>query len=685
MDRFSRFIVKRPMAVIIIFALLIVPSILGMLHTDTNYDLLSYLPRSLNSVQGQDILDEVFGIGDTIYLITDSQKLWEAEKLKTGLMAIPGIEDVLWLDTYSDTAVPLEFMPEQIKENFISGSNTLMQIQISPDYEAQNGPIVQNIRQVAQDSRIAGYKAVIEDFQAIIDSEMGVYLLIGFIAIFIILALATTSILEPVLLLLSVGIAILINMGSNFFIGEISYITGSVAAVMQLAVCMDYSIFLIHRYHQEKKLCPACKEEAMARALSSMGPTVSSSALTTVAGFGALMIMQLGMGKDLGFVLAKGVVISLITTLTFLPALVLATDRWLDKATHRIFLPRFNLISKWILKFRWVFLVILLLAVIPAYIAHNNLDYYFSTGKMLSEDAQSIKDTEYLKQEFGQGDIIYVITEDGHRLEQEAMADEIEDLEHVSQVSGLSQVADPYLPRQMLPSQAIEQFSKGGYTHIYVQLTSERDSPQATDTIQQIRNIAGRYFNHYYVAGEAVLTSDMAAIAPRDLKLVNILSISLVAIILAITFKSISIPAILILLIEAAIWINLSIPYWGMGEVSFMTPIFIGAIQLGATIDYAILFTSSYQESLKQDLDCSQAAQEAITNTGQSILTSALILLVATLAIALFTSVKATAEFTFSIGRGAVISMVSIFLGLPSLLVALDKIIGWTTWKWRKN
>ncbi|OPL17543.1 MAG: hypothetical protein AVO38_00755 [delta proteobacterium ML8_D] len=686
MERLGKFIIRHKILIVVAFLIIIIPSVVGMLNTGTNYDLLAYMPDNLNSKQGQDILNENFGIGSVIYLMVYDRQPDEVGRLKDRIIKMDEVDSVSWIDNYSDIYMPEDFIPSEIKENFISGNASLLQIQLGEDTKGeQANRAIENIREIASDkSFLGGQAAMLAEFQDIIDKEVNIYLLIGLAVIFIILSLATTSIIEPFLLLISVGFAIILNMGSNVFLGEISYVTDSVVAIMQLAICMDYSIFLVHRYHQEK-INSIDKNTAMINAIKGTSVPISGSALTTIAGFSAIMIMRMGIGKDLGFVLAKGVVFSLIVTLTLLPSLLLIFDRWIEKTPHRIFLPRFNLISGWIVKYKWVFLVIIILAVIPSYFSQNNLEYYYSTGKMLPSGAQSIKDSEKITDEFGTGEIIYVITPETDRTKQKEINKLIKEIEPVKTVSNIAELADPTTPEFLIPEEYIKQFKDTGYTYTSIQLETEREDPLTVEAINDIREIVSSNYEQYYVTGEAVLTNDISEFTDRDLLYVNILSITLVALIIAIGFKSIAIPVLLVFIIEAAIWFNLGISYFSGQPVSFMTPIFIGAIQLGATIDYAILFTSKYRENLATNLNRENAVAQTIKDTGQPIFTSAMMLFSATLVITLVTSVKATGEFTLMIGRGALISMAMIFLGLPSMLLIFDKFIKWTTWKWNSR
>ncbi|MCL5069715.1 MAG: MMPL family transporter, partial [Actinobacteria bacterium] len=482
----------------------------------------------------------------------------------------------------------------------------------------------------------------------------------------------------------SVGVAIMLNMGTNYFLGEISYITSSVAAIMQLAVSMDYSIFLIHRYHEEKQLQPS-KEIAMIESIKKSSVAVSGSALTTIAGFAALMIMKMGIGKDLGFVLAKGVVLSLITTLTLLPSLVLVFDKAIEKTKHRVFLPRFNLISRWILKYKWVFLILVIIVAVPSYLAQSNLKYYYSSEKQLPESAKSVIDNNKIKEEFNTGNVAYLILPDGDRTKESTLIKEIKDLDNIKKVSGLSETVDNFIPDSFIPENIKSKFQNGGYSNITIQLGTDIDDPETGNLINKIDGITSKYYKEYYLTGETVFNNDIRNISTKDFRNVSFLSIGLVALIIAISFRSFSLPAILILVIQSGIWFNLAIPYFSGESLSFLTPIFIGSIQLGATIDYAILFTSRYKENRQIFSKNEDAARQTICDTGKSIFTSAVILLAATFVISLFSSIKTTKEFTLIIGRGAIISMVISLIGLPVMFLIFERFISWTTFGWKRK
>jgi len=686
MKKFGKFIIYRKRLLIILFSILLIPAIIGNFFTETNYDMLSYLPEELDSVKGNKILTEKFGLSDTIYVLIYDEQLWDIANLKKDILELDGVTKIDWVDDFFDIKIPIDFIPKEIREQFISDSSTILQIQLTGHENNGNNNKTIEVIQSMLDSKsyLGGQPVMTYELQKILDSENIIYFIIGAVAIFIILFLSTSSIIEPILLFIAVGVAILLNMGTNAFFGSISYMTASVAAIIQLAVSVDYSIFLLHRYREEKQINNS-NENAMLSAISMTSTTIIASALTTMAGFSALLIMKVGIGKDLGLVLAKGVVLSLITTLILLPCLILVFDKFIEKTKHRIFMPKFDLISRWMVKGRWIFLILIIMLLVPSFMAQRNLDHYSSLESSLPENAESVLATEKIKDEFGSGEIVYAVTENEDRFKENELTEKIENIDGVDSVIGVSAQVDSSIPETFIPDELAEQFSKSEYNYFAIRLKTGVDDPKTIAAINKINKLAkDAYGKDFYLTGEAALLKDMTELAKIDLKYVSYLSIGLIAIILAISFRSFSIPIFLILVIQLAIWINLSIPFISGKPVYFLTAIFISAIQLGTTVDYAILLTTRYKENLAI-LKPTEAMQKTIKDTGQSIFTSASILFAGTLGITLISKIQTTSELTNMIGRGALISMAIIFFGLPSLLLIFEKFIGWTTLGWRRK
>lgn len=686
MQKFGKFIVKHRIFIIITFTVLIIPAIVGSFFVKTNYDMLSYLPDELNSVKGNEILSEEFGLSDTIYILVHDEDLLNVSKLKNQISSIDGVKDIIWVDNYTDLTIPESFIPSDIKERFLSGKSTILQIQLSGNKETdENDKTIENIKNILNDkSYLGGQPALTYELKKILDSEKIIYFLIGAVAIFIILSLSTSSLIEPGLLFVTLGVAILLNMGTNAFIGSISYNTSSIAAIIQLAVSVDYSIFLLHRYREEKQK-HSNKEDAMVKAISGTGVAVTASALTTIAGFSSLLVMKIAIGKDLGFVLAKGVLLSLLTTIILLPCLILITDKLIEKSKHRIFMPRFNLVSGWVVKGKWFFLILTIVLLVPSFLAQRNLNYYSSLESSLPQNAQSVIATEKIKNDFGSGEMIYVVAENQDRLKESQLINKIKNISVVRTVTGISSQVYSSIPDTFIPNELTEQFRNSEYSYFIVQVETgieDKETIEAVDSIEKYANEV--YGKDFYITGESVLLNDMYKQSQIDMKYVNYLSIGLVALIIALSFRSLSIPIILIAVIQLAIWLNLSIPFISGKPVYFLTSIFIGAIQLGTTVDYAILLTSRYKENLVL-LKPVEAMKKTIKDTGQSIITSALILFGGTLGITIISQIKTTSELTNMIGRGALLSMAIIFFGLPALLLVFERIIGWTTLGWKRQ
>ncbi len=595
-----------------------------------------------------------------------------------------GVSKIDWIDDFTDINVPSDFIPEDLKNQFISGKSTVLQIQLEAAESGDTQQIIERIRDTAGDEAFLGGQPVLSyDLKTIVAKEKIKYFIIAFAVIFVILSLFTNSFIEPLILLMTVGMAIILNLGTNVFIGKISYMTASIAAIIQLGVSMDYSIFLLHRYHEEKKN-HISRKRAMAAAISKTVIIVTASVLTTVAGFAALMIMRIGIGKDMGFVLAKGVILSLVTTLALMPCLILVFDKLIEKTKHRILPLKLNLISKWITKARWVFLILIVILIIPSFLAQKNLDYYTSSTSSLPEGSSAVEATDKIKQEFESGEVIYLITADEGMTGERELINKIKTVPEVKSVSSITETVDASIPETFIPDELTDQFKNSDYSYCSIQLTTGIDDENTADAIEHIRDFASGTYDEWYLTGEAVMQKDLAEISETDLKYVSILSIGLIALIIAIIFRSLSLPVILVVIIQLAVWINLSIPYFSNQPVYFLTSIFIYAIQLGATVDYAILFTSRYKENL-QFINPLEAVQRTINETSRSILTSVLILFSATASIAFVTEIKTTYELTILIGRGAIISMATILLGLPALLLLFEKVIGRTTLGWRRK
>ena len=539
--------------------------------------------------------------------------------------------------------------------------------------------VIQNI--LGEKGVIGGPAATSKDLQYITSKEVVYYSLVAFIIISIILFLSLESFIEPILFFIAIGVAIILNMGTNIVFDSISFNTHSIAAIIQLAVSMDYSIFLLHRYIEEKENYKD-ENQAMIVAIDKTFNSVLSSSMTTVAGFLALIVMKYTIGKDIGLVLAKGVFFSLISVITLLPVLILIFDKVIEKYKHKIFLPNFKKSAAFIIKRKYLLLIIAIIIAVPSYLAESNVNYYYANEKVLPASSDSNIAIKEIDKLFSNKNQLALILPKGDKLNEIQLIKELEDIEGVGDVKGLYSMVDIVIPETFIPEEIKEKFQSENYSLININLNLPMEGNVTQDSLNRIKEKVSNYYNEWYLTGESAIYSDLKETTAKDFRNVTILSIILISSIILIAFKSITIPLILVLIIQLGIWINLAIPYMKGKELNFISFIIIGAIQLGATVDYAILFTSRYRENLERINDRNKAAVQTIEDTGRPILTSALILFTGTFSVYLITSMTNAKELTLLIGRGAIISLILVLMVLPSLLIIFDKVIGISTINW---
>lgn len=681
MRRFSSFIVNHKKLIFGVYLIILVLSFIGTRFVTIEYDLSSYLPKTMNSIIGRDILQGEFSLNGSAKLLIKSNNLMHIQNIKNQIKDINGVENVIWLDDVEDIMKDENFMDRSISERFRRGEYNLLQIEFkdgNDDLSTRNalGKIDSMIK---EEHYIGGPAAVSKDMQETVSREMVNYSAAAFIIISIILFLASVSYFEPLLFFIVLGASILINMGTNFIFGRISSNTYSVASILQLAVSMDYSIFLLHRFHDE--LQTKGKKEAMIEAIEKTFSSVSASALTTVCGFMALIAMKYGMGRDMGLVLAKGVLLSLISVITLLPVLALATEDRFDKYKHKIYLPSFEKSAKYILKIRHVVLALVLLIIVPVFLGQSKLNYYYSTEKTLSKNSSAVIANNKINELFGNKSELVLIVPKSERTVINNLSSELENINEIGSMDGLYSSVDPALPEFLIPSQVRERFEGEKYTYLVINLKSGVEGGASTRAIDKIRETASKYFKEYYLTGEPAVYLDLRSVTTSDFIKVTIVSTLLILLILLITFRSVVLPIILVFVIQTGIWINMSIPYFTGIELNFISFIIIGAISLGATVDYAILFTSRYKENL-QNLPQIDAMVQTIKDTGRSVLTSALILMAGTFSISFITTIRSASELTLLIGRGAMISLILVYILLPALLLMFGRAIKYTTSNW---
>ncbi len=685
LNKLAKFVVNHKKFILILYAVLILLSLFSMNFTSINYDLSSYLPSDMNSIKGRNILENEFKIKGTASVLLEDKPYFEVQNIKDKISKVKGVKSAVWLDDAEDIKKAESFMDESIKKEFVSGKYSLIQVQFDDDNDSLNTKkALSEIEEIIGDSGlIGGPAAVSKDVRETTDREMTYYSIAAFIIILIILFMAMSSFIEPILFFIAIGTAILLNAGTNFIFKSISSTTYSAASILQLAVSMDYSIFLLHRFIEEKNNCKN-KDEAMIEAIKKTFDSISASALTTICGFLALIVMKYGIGRDIGLVLSKGVLFSLITVITLLPCLILLFDDKIEKHQHKIYLPNFNKSSKWLIKHRYVSLIIAIIIAVPAFLAQSNLKYYYANEKTLPPTSISNISNSKINDIFSNQNKLIMIVPKDNKLKETELMDSIEKIDNVKEVAGLYSAVDKFIPDSFIPKEAKDNFESDKYSYFIITLNSELEGKNTKDAINKIRNAAKGKFNEWYLTGEAAIYSDLEDVTSKDFVNVTILSIILIGIIILITFKSISIPLILIFVIELGIWINLSIPYFQGKSLNFISFIIIGAIQLGATVDYAILFTSRYKENIEV-MPKYDAAVKTIKDTGRSILTSSLILIAGTPSVSFITSIRSASELTLLIGRGAIISLILVLTVLPTLLMIFNGFIKLTTYKWPKE
>lgn len=677
MRKLSQIIAKNRVVILVLAFILIIPSAFGYFSTKVNYDILSYLPSDLETRQAQSILKEQFGCGSLAMLIVEGMENKDVEKLKEKVEGVKGVNEVIWINDALDISVPIEILPSSVKDMLFSDNSTLMIVKLSEtDADIDTQEAVQEIRDITgKQAFLSGVAGVIKDTKDLADKEAPIYILIAVIISLVILALTMESFLTPIIFLLSIGIAIIYNMGTNIWFGEISYITKALSAVLQLGVTMDYSIFLLHRYDEER-LIQKDNTSAMASAIEKTIGSIAGSSLTTIAGFLALCVMKLALGKDIGLVMVKGVVFGLICTVTVLPSLILVFDKAIHKFKHKTVLPKFEKSSAWVINHNKVLVLIGALILIPALIGYRNTKVYYNLDESLPKDLPSIVANSKLKTEYNMMSTNIILVDedlDGYKVNQ--MIKELKSVDGVTSVIGLEDILGPRIPESFIPEELLNQIKNGGHEEIMLNSEYKAASEEVTAQLEEINNIVKKYDPEGLVGGEAPLTNDLIDIADTDFKMVSFVSIIAIFIIILIIFKSPIIPIILVLAIELAIYINLGIPYYMNTSIPFIASIVIGTIQLGATVDYAILLTSRFKEELAKNKDKKEAMRIALQGSTRSIVTSALTFFGATAGVGIISDMEMISSLCTLMARGAIISMFVILFILPGILLLCEKII----------
>lgn len=690
MYKFGKFIGKNRIIVLIIAVLLTIPSIFGMVATKTNYDMLTYLPKDLESVEGQKIIDNSFGSSEIAMLVLENVKDYEVSDIVKEIEELDGVDSVIWLRDLVDLEIPKEMLPKDILDMVYRDECTLVPINLSESSaDDKTLKAIGDIRSIAEEHtgkyHLSGIAPLLKDMIQVADHERGFYVLLAVILAVIVLILTSTSFIIPILFLLGIGFAVIYNMGTNYFLGEISYITKAIAAVLQLGVTMDFSIFLFHRYEEEREK-GIDKLEAMAIAIANTASSVSGAAFTTIAGFLALVFMKLGLGKDIGIVMAKGVLFGIISTITILPSLIIISDPIINKFKHKEIIPKFDKLAKTVTKRPILFIIIAIIIAIPAIYGQQHTKVYYNVDRGLPQDMPSIVALNHLKETYDMQTTDFIGVKDDLSInEVNEMVSKIENVAGVTTVLAYTKVVGPMVPLDAIPDKDKEVFFGNGYQRIFVNSSYSNASDEVSKQLEEIDNIVKEYDEDGFITGEAPLTKDLITISDIDFENVNIISILVVFIIIAIVLQSISLPIILVAEIQLAIFINMGIPTYTHTVIPFVSSIVIGCTQLGSTVDYAILLTTRFKEELQYTTDKRKAMEKALSSSGKSIVTSAASFFAATIGVVFISKIDLISSLTSMMARGAIISMLVILFILPAILLVLEPVINKTTYNWKKT
>ena len=661
--------------------LLLIPAAIGYFNTKVNYDILYYLPGDIDTMKGQDILLDDFGKGAYAMVVVDGMNKKNVSELVKKVEKVDHVASVISYNGIVGDGVPAEILPDKFRsyfENDDSGA-TLFAIffdDTTSSTETMNA--IEELRDVTdKQCYIAGMSAVVTDTKSMSEKETPIYVLVAVLLVCVVLAIFMDSFLVPVLFMVSIGMAIVYNLGTNIFLGEVSYITKALAAVLQLGVTLDYSIFLWHSYKEEKEKNPGDHKEAMAVAIGNTLTSVVGSSITTVAGFIALCFMSFTLGLDLGIVMAKGVIFGVIGCVTILPSLILTFDKALEKTMHKEIMPNFDKPARWIVKHSWLFLIVFLGLLYPAIYGYNHTKVYYDLSDTLPDKLNCSQANKLLAKNFDKTNSIYMILADTNLSKDDsiAMIDEIKELDGISTAMSLDSVVGAELPTEMLPDSLVSELKGNEYQIMMISTNYAIASDEINDQIDKVDEIAKKYDAKSMVIGEAPCTKDLITITDKDFKTVSIVSIAAIFVIIFFVLKSISLPVILVAAIEFAIFVNMGIPYFTGTSIPFISSVVIGTIQLGATVDYAILMTTRYKRERAAGESKKEAISIALGTSIPSIIVSALGFFAATFGVGMIASVDMISSLCILMARGAIISMLVVIFILPSLFVLFDKLI----------
>lgn len=678
----GKWIAKHKYLILLIGFLLLIPSFYGMIKTRTNYDILSYLPDTLETVKGQDIMVDEFGMGAFSMVVVEGMELKDVQKLEDQFSEVEHVKDVLWYDDVADISLPVDMIPKDLREAFFRGDATMMLVLFDNTTSSDEAMgAVEEMRKLVNDQTfISGMTGIVTDIKNIALEELPAYVVIAAALCFLILLLTTDSFLVPVFFLLSIGLAIVYNLGSNIFLGEISYITKALTAVLQLGVTMDYSIFLLDSFEENKKHYPDDRELAMGHAIAATFKSIIGSSITTVAGFLALCSMTFALGRDIGIVMSKGVIMGVLCCVTFLPSIILVFDKGIEKTKHRPLIKNTNRASTFIVKHHKLWMLLFLVLLYPAFYGNNHTGIYYNIARSLPSTLDSNVANTKLTDDFDMSTIHMVMMDKNMDAKSKRnMVSDIDGVEGVKWTISMSSLLGPTIPDSMIPDDIKSMLQGGDYELAFVCSKYESATAEVNAQIGKIDEIVKSYDPNALVIGEAPMMKDLEDVTNIDLVNVNTLSIAAIFVIIMLTFKSISLPIILVSVIEFAIMVNMAVPYYQGVELPFVASIVVGTIQLGATVDYAILMTSRYQKERRSGKDKKGAVLATHKACMLSIITSGISFFAATFGVAAYSKVDMIGAICTLLSRGALISMVVVLGVLPAMFLLFDKVICMTT------
>lgn len=677
--KFGKWVVKCRIPILILAVALLVPSLIGMIMTRINYDMLTYLPDDIDTVVGQDILMDEFGKGAFSFVIIEGMDPEDVSSLREDISHVDHVDTVLWYDDFADVSVPMEILPSKLYDAFNSGDSTMLAIFFDTSTSSDDTmEAITAIRSIAgKQCFVSGMSAMVTDLKDLCEKEEPIYVGIAVALACVAMMIFMDNWITPFVFLMSIGMAILLNMGTNYFLGEISYLTKALSAVLQLAVTMDYSIFLWHSYEEQKSMYEDNKE-AMAVAINNTLTSVVGSSITTVAGFIALCFMSYTLGRDLGIVMAKGVILGVIGCVTTLPSMILILDKLLQKTSHKSLLPDMGKVASGITKVFPVFLILFLVLILPSYLSYKatNNEVYYDLGETLPKDMAYVVANSKLQEDFGVGAThMVLVSTDVSDTDVRAMIHEMENVEGIKYALGLESVVGPLVPEEMLPESVKEVLKSDDWELLLVNSEYKTATDEVNAQINELNTILKKYDSKGMLIGEAPCTKDLIETTDEDFKVVNAVSIVAIFVIIALVEKSITLPLILVAVIELSIFINLGLAHLTGTSLPFIAPICISTIQLGATVDYAILMTTRYKQERYEGKDKREAVTNALKVSIPSIIVSAMGLFSATFGVALYSDVDIISSLCDLMARGAIVSMFAVILFLPAMFMLFDKVI----------